>query len=121
LEARVRTDKTWLDSEASGVGTQIQMQQAVLLELRSGVTILQAQDNQIMEEANSIFEEFRNELGPLNQRISLNAARILLVSGTSIGTQKALKELNKRIDDVKKVLLSITTSLKEVQSRKDSR
>jgi hypothetical protein len=56
LESRIFTDKQQVDMEVAGVGSQMQLQEAVLQQIRSGVNILQAQDYQLIQEANSIFE-----------------------------------------------------------------
>jgi len=45
LETRIQADKQRVDAEVAGVGSQMQLQEAVLQEIRSGVNILQAQDN----------------------------------------------------------------------------
>jgi Xaa-Pro aminopeptidase len=55
LETRIYTDKHRIDADVAGVGTQLQLQEAVLQELRSGINILQGQDAQIVQEANDIF------------------------------------------------------------------
>jgi SMC interacting uncharacterized protein involved in chromosome segregation len=39
LESRIHTDKQRVDSEVAGVGTQMQVQEAVLQEIRSGFNI----------------------------------------------------------------------------------
>jgi hypothetical protein len=67
LESRIHTDKQRVDMEVSGVGTQMNLQGAVLQEIRSGVNILQAQDNQIVEEANQIFETHMREMEAISK------------------------------------------------------
>jgi hypothetical protein len=121
LESRIHTDKQQVDMEVSGVGTQMKLQEAVLQEIRSGVNILQAQDNQIVQKANSIFEAHKNELEAISKRVTSCDAQILAVKGTNIGLQRSLKDMNSKIQKVNKVLESIKTSLKEVPSRRELR
>jgi len=91
----------------------------VLQEIRTRINILQSQDNQIVDEANSIFEVHKKEMEKLSKRILDNANQIISVKGTSIGIQRSLKDMNTKIEQVNKVLESIKTSLKEVPSKKD--
>ena len=44
------------ETEVADVGTQMQLHEVVLQELRSGINILQTQDDQIVQEANSIIK-----------------------------------------------------------------
>jgi len=48
LETRIYTDKHCVDMDVAGVGSQLQLQEAVLQELQSGINILQGQDAQIV-------------------------------------------------------------------------
>ena len=45
MESQLQTEKIRIDSEVSGVGFMMQFQNAMLQEIRSGVHILQDQDN----------------------------------------------------------------------------
>ena len=121
LESRIQTDKHRVDSEVAGVGTQVQLQQAVLQEIRSGVNILQAQDDQIVEEANSIFEAYGIELDSMSMRITGCDAQILSIMGTNIGIQRSLKDMNSKIVTVNAVLNSLKNSLKDIPSSTELR
>jgi len=44
MESWMQTEEVRIDSEVSGVGLVMQFQQAMLLEIRSGIHILQGQD-----------------------------------------------------------------------------
>jgi len=70
LVLRIHTDKQRVDMEVAGVGSQMQLQEAVLQEIRSGINILQTQDNQIVQEANSVFEAQKSELEALSKRLT---------------------------------------------------
>jgi hypothetical protein len=48
FESQLQTEKTRINTEVQGVGSMVQFQQAVLDEIRSGIHILQEQDNQIV-------------------------------------------------------------------------
>jgi polyhydroxyalkanoate synthesis regulator phasin len=56
LEARIPTDEAKFHAEVSGVGSQMRLQQVVLEEIRTGINILQKQDNTIVEEASEVFQ-----------------------------------------------------------------
>jgi hypothetical protein len=76
-----------MDTEVAGVGSQMQLQEAVLREIRSRVNILQAQDNQSVKEANTIFEAHKNELESMIKRMTNFDAEILSIKATNIGIQ----------------------------------
>jgi predicted nucleic acid-binding Zn-ribbon protein len=99
----------------------MQMQEAVLQEIRSRVNILQAQDDQIVEEANSIFEDHKNELEAIPKRVTNCDSQILNTKGTKIGIQRSLKDMNSKIIKVTETLESIRNSLKEVPSKRELR
>jgi hypothetical protein len=56
MEGRIRTEKAKLDGVVSGVGNQMLLQQAIIEEMRSGISILQSQDTTIVQEASTIFQ-----------------------------------------------------------------
>jgi len=56
LEGRIRTEKSLLDQEVSGVGHQLMIQQTILDEIRGGINILNGQDNDIVREAKESFD-----------------------------------------------------------------
>jgi len=53
-KARIEGDVSGVGVEVSGVGGQMVIQQAMINEIRQGITILQKQDNIIMKEAGEI-------------------------------------------------------------------
>jgi len=55
LESRLQNDKIRIDSEILGVKTMANLKHGMLQELRSGIQILQSQDNQIAREATDLF------------------------------------------------------------------
>jgi hypothetical protein len=56
LEGRIRTEKSLLDQEVSGVGPQLMIQQTILDEIRGGINILNGEDNDIVREAKEAFD-----------------------------------------------------------------
>ena len=121
LESRIQTDTQRVDADVSGVGSQSQIQQAVLQEVRTSINVLQSQDNQIVTEANTILELHKNELDNLSKRITDNSSQILYIKGMNIGIQQSLKDINSKVESTTKVLNSIKLSLKEVPSRRELR
>jgi hypothetical protein len=97
LESRIHTDKQRVDIEVAGVGSQMQLQEAVLQEVRSGINILQNQDNQIVQKANLIFEGHKKELEAISKRVTNCDSQILSIKGSNIGIQRSLKEMNSQI------------------------
>jgi uncharacterized protein YukE len=97
------------------------LQEAVLQEIRSGVDILQNQDNQIVQEANSVFEAHRKELEAISKRVTDCDGQILSIKGVNVGIQQTLKNMNDKIAKVNEILGSIKNSLKEIPSKKELR
>jgi hypothetical protein len=56
-----------VDAQVAGVGSQMQLQEVVLEDIRSGINSLLAQDNDIFHEANSIFQADKNELESISK------------------------------------------------------
>jgi len=121
LETRIHTDTNPVDADVAGVGTQLQLPEAVLQVLRSGVNILQGQDAQILQKPNDIFITHKNEMEVMSKRITDNASQILGIKGTNIGIQKSLMDMNSKIQKVNEVLDSIENSLKDVPSKQELR
>jgi hypothetical protein len=117
LETRIHTDKRCVDADVAGVGTQLQLQEAVLQELRSGVNISQGQDAQIVQDANDIVLLHEKKREAMSKSITDNASQIVAINGPNIRIQRFFKDMNSRIQQVNDVLDSIETSLREVASR----
>jgi len=121
LETRSHTHRHHVDSDVAGVGTQLQLQEAVLRALRSGINILQSQDAQIVQEANYIFSTHKTEMDAMSKPISDHASQILSIKGRNIATQSSLKDMNSKNLKVDEVFDSIKNSLKEVPSKGELR
>jgi len=97
------------------------MHQAVLKELRSGIHILQSQDNQIVEEATSLFQGMKSEMEAINKRITSNSIQLLAHQNTNKKIQEGMTEWTGKVDPVNKILSSITRSLKDISTKKELR
>jgi len=56
LECRIRTEKAKIEGEVSGVGGQVGLPQGIIEEVRAGSSILQTQDDMMVQDASSIFQ-----------------------------------------------------------------
>ena len=121
MESRLQTEKSRIDAEISGVGTMARFQEAMLQELRSGIHVLQSQDNEIVQEATDLFSGMRNELEAQSKRIINNTLQLLAVKSSTQATQKGMSLLTKRVDELAKVTAAITTSLKQIPTKLELR
>ena len=121
MESRLQTEKVRIDSEISGVGTMARFQEAMLQELRQGIHVLQSQDDQIVQEATSMFGGMKSELEAQSKRISDNTLQLLAVKGSTNTVQNGLALLSKRVDEVVKTTAAITTSLKQIPTKLELR
>jgi hypothetical protein len=65
----------------------VDLQEALLEEIQSGINMVQAQDTQIVEEANSIFGHYRDAVEAMSKIIADNASQILTLIGMNIAMQ----------------------------------
>jgi len=121
MESRLQTEKIRIDSEISGVGTMVRFQEALLQELRSGIHVLQSQDNQIVQEATDLFDGIQKELQAQSKRVSNNTLQLLAVKNPVQTVQKGLGMLTKRVDEVVRTTAAITTSLKQIPTKQELR
>jgi len=99
----------------------MQLQEAVLQEIRSGVNILQAQDNQIVQEGNSIFEAHKNELEAISKWVTNCDGQMLSIKGTNVRIQRSLQDMNSKIVKVNEILDAIKNSLRGIPSKRELR
>lgn len=121
MESRLQTEKIRIDSEVQGVGSMMQFQQAMLEGLRSGIHVLQEQDNQIVGEATDLFMGIRSELEAQSKKITDNGLQIFAQKISIQAVQKLIGVLSKRIDEVNKVLATIKESMKSIPSKRELR
>jgi len=77
LEGRIRTERSLIEGEVSGVGGQLMMHQAILQELRNGINILQEQDNDIVKEATKAFNGKSVQIQDLVKKTTTNHNSLL--------------------------------------------
>jgi len=121
MVSRLQTEKVRIDAEISGVGTMARFQEAMLQELRSGIHVLQSQDNQIVQEATDLFDGMRKELEAQCKRITNNTLQLVAVKSSTQTVQKGLSVLTKRVDEIAKATAAITTSLKQIPTKLELR
>jgi len=77
LEGRIRTEKSLLDSEVSGVGQQLITQQVILDEIRAGINILNGQDNDIVREAKEAFDGITLQIQDMVKQQTSHASTLM--------------------------------------------
>jgi len=77
LEGRIRTEKSLLDQEVSGVGHQLMIQQTILDEVRGGINILNGQDNDIVREANEAFDGITLQIQDMVKQQTSHASTLM--------------------------------------------
>jgi hypothetical protein len=121
MESRLQTEKIRIDSEVQGVGSMMSFQQAVLEELRSGIHILQNQDNQRVVEATDLFTGIQTELEAQSKKITDTSLANFELKVSIQSLQKSVGILSKKMDDITTVVAAITESLKSVPSKQELR
>jgi len=91
----------------------------MLQELRSGIHVLESQNNQIVSEATELFSGMRQELEAISKRISDNTLQLLAAKSSTQAVQKGVSVLSKRVDEVNQAMTAITTSLKQIPSKRE--
>jgi len=77
LEGRIRTEKSLLDQEVSGVGQQLLIQQTILDEIRGGINILNGQDNDIVREAKEAFDGITLQIQDMVKQQTSHASTLM--------------------------------------------
>jgi len=77
LEGRIRTEKSLLDQEVSGVGHQLMIQQTILDEVRGGINILNGQDNDIVREAKEAFDGIMLQIQDMVKQQTSHASTLM--------------------------------------------
>jgi len=77
LEGRIRTEKSLLDQEVSGVGQQLLIQQTILYEVRGGINILNGQDNDIVREAKEAFDGITLQIQDMVKQQTSHASTLM--------------------------------------------
>jgi len=77
LEGHIRTEKSLLDQEVSGVGQQLMVQQTILDEIRGGINILNGQDNDIVREAKEAFDGITLQIQDMVKQQTSHASTLM--------------------------------------------
>jgi hypothetical protein len=77
LEGHIRTEKSLLDQEVSGVGRQLMIQQTILDEIRGGINILNGQDNDIVREAKEAFDGITLQIQDMVKKQTSHATTLM--------------------------------------------
>lgn len=88
MESRLQLEKVRIDCEVSGVGSMMQLLQAVLQDIQSGIHILPNQDNQILSEGTDLFAGICQGLEAQSKRITNNSLQLLVVKSSNLALQK---------------------------------
>jgi len=119
MESRLQTEKVRIDSEILGVSTMAKFQDAMLQERRSGIHVLQSQDDQIVSEATDLFNGMRQELEAMSKRISDNSLQLSAANVSTQAAQKGISILSRWVDEANKAITASTTSLKQIPSKRE--
>jgi len=91
LEGRIRTEKSLIDGQVSGIGGQLIVQQAILEELRNGINILQGQDNDIVQETAEAFAVISAQIEDLVKKTTTNYISLLNYKSAIVKLQDEFK------------------------------
>jgi len=116
LEGRVRTEKSLLDQEVSGVGHQLMIQQTILDEIRGGINILNRQDNDIVREAKEVFDGITLQIQDMVKQQTSHASTLMnhkrsLVKLIDDGKlwKNAQQSLENKVDQMDKYIKTLAT------------
>jgi hypothetical protein len=77
LKGRIRTEKSLLDQEVSGVGHQLMIQQTILDEIGGAINILNGQDNDIVREAKEAFDGITLQIQDMVKQQTSHASTLM--------------------------------------------
>jgi len=77
LQARICTYKSNIEELVSGVGSPVSIHQAMIEEMRAGITILHTEDNAILQEGSSIRLGINYQIGYMIEKQIMNWAIVL--------------------------------------------
>jgi len=116
LEGRIRTEKSLLDQEVSGVGRQLMIQQTILDEIRGGINILNGQDNDIVREAKEAFDGITLQIQDMVKQQTSHASTLMnhkrsLVKLIDDGKllKNSQQSLENKVDQMDKYIKTLAT------------
>jgi hypothetical protein len=119
LETQILTEKAKIEGEVSGVGSQMLLQQAVIHEMRQGITILQTQDNIIIKEAADIFAGIRSQIDNMVKKQTETSSTLLNHRKIIMQLQEATKILNVQVTSMLGRIGGLERFTKDLATKKD--
>jgi len=119
VEGRSHTEKAKIDGELSGVGGEVHLQQAIIEEMRAGITILQSQDNVIVQEARSIFQGIHKQVADMIKQQPTQGSTLLNHKKAIVTLQEETKNISRQHKEIFTVIEGIQEFLKEVPTWMD--
>lgn len=108
LQGQICTEKARLEREVSGVGGQVMIQQAIIDEVRKGISILQGQDNIIVLEPREIFQRIRHQIADMVKKLATNGS-------TLINHKKVIVKLQDNFKIWKEVQQSLENKVEDIE------
>jgi hypothetical protein len=119
LKSQILTEKAKLEGEVSGVGSQMIIQQAVINEMRQGISILQKQDNIIIKEAADIFTGIRSHTGDSVKEQTESGSTLLNHRRSIMKIQDKVKTIKLHIDSMLGRIGGFERFTKELPTKED--
>jgi chromosome segregation ATPase len=119
LEGRIRTERSLIDGEVSGVGGQLMVPQAILEELRNGINILQGQDNDIVKEASEVFGGISAEVQDLTKNTTTNHNSLLNHKSAIVKLQDDFKIWKNTQQSIKNRVEAIDKHVRRLPTREE--
>jgi hypothetical protein len=119
LETQILTEKAKIEGQVSGVGSQMMLQQVVIHEMRQGITILQTQDNIIIQEAADIFAGIRRPMDYVVKKQTEASSTLLNHRRTIMKLQADTKTMNIHITSMLGRIGGLERSTKDLATKKD--
>lgn len=119
LEGGLRTWQGSIEREVSGVGGQMGFQQAITEEMRTGSTILQPQDNVIVQEVGELFHSIHEEIAGLVQKQTTNGSTLLHHKQAIITLQEESDARNTRQQSIKNMVEAMAKFMKMLPAKQD--
>jgi len=116
LDGRIRTEKSLLDQEVSGVGHQLMIQQTILEEIRGGINILNRQDNDIVREAKEAFDGITLQIQDMVKQqtshastpMNHNRSLVKIIDDFKVW-KNSQQSLENKVDQMNKYIKTLTT------------
>ena len=118
-EGRIRTEKANIVEDVSGVGGQVGLQQAISEEIRAGISVVQTQDNVIVQEASSIFQGIHQQIANIIKKQVENGSTLLNHKKAVVTIQEENNNLSGRKNDIRDAIEGLQNFLETLPSKSD--